>query len=313
MGSMHSAAPEIPAPATRVLAAVERTRKRLWTVCYRMTGNRSEADDLCQETIARAIERAEQVVADDPTGWLLRMATRHCLDHLRRKKVERRVSELVDPLDIPEIHPGDPRDGDPERATILREDVRYAIVVALQHLTPRQRSAVILRDICDCSIEDVAATLDTNENSAKALLHRGRTALAEARRHTQVDFPSNSEVVERFARAIEAGAIDQLAELLAEDAWGVVDGGGVIQAAKKPNFGRRAIAKQWENGKRRLGQDVTAEIRRINGENAIVIRLAAMPDVVVAIVHLETRARHIVALRVNRDPKRVAYLGVPLH
>jgi len=313
MKPMHLPEPDSPPSVVQVLAAVERVRKRLWALCYRMTGNRSEADDLCQEAIARAIERAEQSTAEDPTGWILRLATRVCLDHLRHRKVERRTAELVDPLDAPELSAGDPS-SDPERATILREDVRYAIVVALQHLTPRQRSAVILRDICDCPLSEVSATLELNENSAKALLHRARVALADARRRIDVDVPVDVHVVERFASAIAAGSIEQLTELLAEDVWGIVDGGGIVQAAKKPNFGRRAISKQWENGKRRLqGQPVTAEIRRLNGESAIVIRLAAAPDVVIAIVHLETRNGSVVALRVNRDPRRIAYLDVPSH
>lgn len=277
-----------------------------------MTGNRTEADDLCQESIARAIERADQSTADDPSGWILRLATRVCLDHLRHKKVERRTAELVDPLDIADIPPGEPS-GDPERTSILREDVRYAVVVALQRLTPRQRSALILRDVCDCPLSDVAVTLDIDENAAKALLHRARVALAEARRRVDVDVPVDKDVVERFASAIAAGSIEALTELLDENAWGIVDGGGVVQAAKKPNFGRRAISKQWENGKRRLGQPVVTEIRRINGEPAIVIRLAAAPEVVVAVVHLETRDGNVVALRVNRDPRRIAYLGVPLN
>jgi RNA polymerase sigma-70 factor (ECF subfamily) len=297
---------------TRVLAFIERSRQRLWAICYRMTGSRAEADDLCQEAIARALERADEATADDPTGWLVRMTTRLCLDHLRHRKVERRLVELVDPLDVPELPAGVPSAADPERASILREDVRYAVVVALQHLTPRQRSALILRDICDLSLEDVAATLETTENSTKALLHRARTALADARRQRHVDVPCDATVVERFARAIEEGSVERLAELLAEDAWGVVDGGGIVPAAKKPNFGRRAISRQWENGRRKLGQAVSAGIRRINGESAIVIRLAAAPDIVVAIVHLETHEGSVVALRVNRDPRRIAYLGVPL-
>ena len=60
----------------RVLAAIERNQRRIWAVCYRMTGRRAEADDLAQEAMARAIERAEQVTYDDPTGWLLTLAAR---------------------------------------------------------------------------------------------------------------------------------------------------------------------------------------------------------------------------------------------
>ena len=55
-----------------VLAAVERCRKRLWAHCYRMTGRRAEADDLSQEAIARAIERAGDLHAPDAEGWLFR-------------------------------------------------------------------------------------------------------------------------------------------------------------------------------------------------------------------------------------------------
>src|SRR5205085_9039279 len=137
----------------------------LWTLCYRMTGRRHDADDLCQEAIARAIERADQLVSEDATGWLLRIASTTCLDHLRRTAVRERVTSLVDPLDLPELAPGEPV-SDPERATILREDVRYAVVVALQALNPRQRVALVLHDVCDLPIADVGAVLELNANAA---------------------------------------------------------------------------------------------------------------------------------------------------
>lgn len=73
---MQPPASDTRPPVVRVLATIERVRKRLWAVCYRMTGNRSEADDLCQEAIARAIERADQSTADDPSGWIIRLTTR---------------------------------------------------------------------------------------------------------------------------------------------------------------------------------------------------------------------------------------------
>jgi RNA polymerase sigma factor (sigma-70 family) len=301
-----------PSRTELVVAAAQTMRQRTWAVCYRMTGNRVEADDLCHDAIARAIERADQMSAADPTGWILRIAVHVCLDHLRHTKVVRRLTELVDPLDLPGLSAGELRADDPERACVLREDVRYAVVVALQHLTPKQRAAIVLRDICDAPLEDVASAVGINENATKALLHRARAALSAARRLETVEVPSDRGVIERFARAIEDGNIDALADLLAEDAWGVVDGGGVIQTATKPNYGRRAIARQWDNGRRRLGQPVMTEVRPINGEPSIVIRLRSMPEVLVAIVHLETRDGYVVSLRVNRDPKRVAFLGVPL-
>lgn len=296
-------------PTNRVLAAIERNRRRIWALCYRMTGRRADADELAQEAIARAIERAEQVGSDDPTGWLLTLAARACVDRLRRAHVERRLTELADPVFGTEWLVGEVHSRAPDDAAILREDLRYAIVVALQQLTPRQRAAVVLHDVCERSLEEVGRALGGTANAAKATLHRARVALRNARRRTDVDVPVDRAVVERFAAAIEAGAVDELATLLAEDAWGATDGGGIIVTANKPTFGREVIARQWANAKRRVGVDVAAELRMLNGEHAIVVRLAMQPAVVVAIVHLETCGGRVVALRVNRDPRSTATLA----
>ncbi len=294
-----------PVTLTRVLAAVERARPRLWALCYRLTGDRAAADDVSQEAIARAIERNAQLAGDDATGWLLRLTARLCIDHLRRCKRTLRVNELADPV-LVDLAPQ--RSGELEDALILREDLRYAVVVALQRLSPRQRAALVLREVCDLGIADVADVLDTNPNAAKALLHRARVALAAARVAVDVDVPADPTVVERFARAIENGNLDALTELLAKDVWGLVDGGLSVQTATKPTFGADVVARQWANAKRRLAAEVTTQVLEINGEAAIVVRLAAT-DTAIAIVHLETRRHRVKALRVNRDPVRIRRLG----
>src|SRR5262245_61733809 len=118
--------------ATIVLAAVERCRKRLWAHCYRMTGSRTAADDLSQEAIARAIERAGDLHDGSAAeGWLFRIATTVCLDHLRRERRARALTELVDPVAFDDL-PAAP--ADPETTVVLRDDVRLAVVAALQHL-----------------------------------------------------------------------------------------------------------------------------------------------------------------------------------
>jgi DNA-directed RNA polymerase specialized sigma24 family protein len=92
-----AASPDASGQALRVQAALERNHKRLWAICYRMTGLRADADELEPEAATRAIERSAQATGEDPTGWLLRLTTRLCIDHLRQKKIERRASELIDP------------------------------------------------------------------------------------------------------------------------------------------------------------------------------------------------------------------------
>ncbi len=291
---------------TTVLAAVERCRKRLWAHCYRMTGQRTEADDLCQEAIARAIERAEDlhdVAAVD--GWLFRIATTVCLDHLRRDQRTRALTELVDPVAFDEV-PAPP--ADPEATTILRDDVRLAVVAALQHLPPKQRAVLLLHDVCGLPLAEVASTVGTNGNAAKATLHRARAAVDRARGRTDVDVPVDSEVVARLARALELRDVDALAALLAEDVWGVVDGGGVVRVATKPTFGARALLRRFANLNRRVSLPVACRIVRLNAEPAVLVTLPSAGHAVFASVHVETRAGRIVAMRVVRDPAKLAPL-----
>jgi RNA polymerase sigma factor (sigma-70 family) len=296
------------APSAQLLAAIERNRKRVWALCYRMTGERADADDLAQEAFAKAIERFEQAESDDPTGWLIRLTTRLCIDHLRHRNVVRRVTELADPLVGLEWSITNPERA-PDFAAILREDVRFAVIVALQHLPARQRSALILHDVCARSLSEIAETLQIKPNAVKALLQRARVSLRAARLREDIDVPVDREVVERFASAIEAGSLETLTALLTDDVWGIVDGGGVVQAATKPTFGRLAVSRQWSNARRRLGAPaLEATIVLLNGESAIVVRLAEIPEAVVAIVHLESRNGGVCALRVSRDPRRIALL-----
>jgi RNA polymerase sigma factor (sigma-70 family) len=288
---------------TTVLAAVERCRKRLWAHCYRMTGRRTEADDLSQESIARAIERAGDL--HDPAaaeGWLFRIATTVCLDQLRRERRARAITELVDPVAFDEL-PTPP--ADPEATVLLRDDVRLAVVAALQHLAPKQRAVLLLHDVCGVPLAEVASTVGTNANAAKATLRRARAALDRARGRTDVDVPVDPEVVERLARALESRAVDALAALLAEDVWGVVDGGGVVRVATRPTFGARTLLRRFANLSRRVPVPVACRVVRLNAEPAVLVTLPSAGHAVFASVHVETRDGRIVAMRVVRDPTKL--------
>src|SRR2546430_11745082 len=196
-----------PERTVTVLAAVERCRKRLWAHCDGMTGRRAEAADLSQEAIARAIERADDLQSADAEGWLFRMATTVCLDHLRRDRRTRSITDLVDPIafdDVPAAAAG------PEATALLRDDVRLAVVAALQRLAPKQRAVLLLHDVCGLPLAEVATTIGTNGNAAKATLRRARAALDRARGRRDVDVPVDTELVERLSRALESRSVDGL-------------------------------------------------------------------------------------------------------
>ena len=276
-----------PDRTVTVLAAVERCRKRLWAHCYRMTGRRAEADDLSQEAIARAIERADDLQSADAEGWLFRIATTVCLDHLRRDRRTRSITDLVDPIafdDVPAAAAG------PEATALLRDDVRLAVIVALQHLAPKQRAVLLLHDVCGLPLAEIAHTVRTNENATKATLHRARAALT------------------RLARALESRSVEALGALLADDVWGVVDGGGVVRVATRPTFGARALLRRFANLARRVPVPVACRVVDLNAEPAVLVTLPSAGDAVFASVHVETRGGRIIAMRVVRFPAKLAPL-----
>jgi RNA polymerase sigma-70 factor (ECF subfamily) len=182
------------------------------------------------------------------------------------------------------------------------------VVAALQHLAPKQRAVVLLHDVCGVPLAEVAVTIGTNGNAAKATLHRGRAALERARGRTDVDVPVDAAVVERLASALEARSVDALARLLADDVWGVVDGGGVVRVANRPTFGARALLRRFNNLNRRVELPVACSVVRLNGEPAVLVTLPTVGGTVFASVHVETRDGRIVAMRVVRDPVKLAPL-----
>jgi RNA polymerase sigma-70 factor, ECF subfamily len=297
-----------PPPSRALLAAIERRRKPLWALCYRMTGSRSDADDLSQEAIARSIER-EGTLTDHAglDAWLMRIATTVCLDHLRHCRIARRATELIDPLDDPDLQPGR-IEHDPEATAILRDDVRFAVISALQWVPSRQRAALILHEVYDLPLADVGGVLSVNANAAKALVNRARAALLRARRRTDVDPVADRGVVERLVHAIERRSIDAITTLLDDDVWGVTDAGDLTPASTKPVFGARAVARQWSNANRRFALRLAAHLRRLNGEPAALVT-PADGEFPLASVHVETRDGRIAALRVVRDPHKLQRLG----
>jgi len=182
------------------------------------------------------------------------------------------------------------------------------VVVALQHLPPRQRAALILHEVLDRPLAGVARALGTNPSAAKQLVVRARRALVAARVHTDVDVPVDRAVVDRLVHAIETRSVEAFTALLADDVWGVTDGGGRVRVSTKPVFGARAVGRLWAAANGRQVLPVAARARVLNGEPAVVVTLPTAGDAAMASIHLETRRGRIVALRVVRDPEKLANL-----
>ncbi|HEX5823365.1 MAG TPA: sigma-70 family RNA polymerase sigma factor [Candidatus Limnocylindrales bacterium] len=217
---------------------LEAHRTELTGFCYRMLGSAFEAEDAVQETFIRAWRGYDRFEGRAKfRSWLYRIATNVCLDMRGASQRRARPVDLSAPgttaqgLGPPlaeatwiEPVPDDraiPSGGDPADVAVARESIRLAFVAALQHLPPRQRAVLILREVLRWKAEEVAELLDTSTASVNSALQRARSTLATrdvgARPPDPLD-ESQRALLDRYVAAFEQYDMDALTNLLHEDA-----------------------------------------------------------------------------------------------
>jgi RNA polymerase sigma-70 factor (ECF subfamily) len=215
---------------------IEPFRAELLAYCYRMLGSVHDAEDLVQETYLRAWRTREQYDSTRSSlrTWLYRIATNACLTALQVRGRRPLPSGLVAASDprapfaqtenlawlqpLPDALLGA---GDPAGAVIDRSSLRLAFAAALQHLSARQRGALILRDVLSFSASEAAGILGTTAVSVNSSLQRARTRVREAGvAQEPLSEPSAAEQrawVDRYMNAFERADVEGLKRLLTED------------------------------------------------------------------------------------------------
>jgi RNA polymerase sigma-70 factor (ECF subfamily) len=219
-------------------AAAEPYRRELLAHCYRMTGSLHDAEDLVQETFLRAWKAYDRFEGKSSVRtWLHRIATNTCLTALEGRA--RRplptglgapssdpTGELVERTEVPWLEPlPDSGDAPADPLTIVstRESVRLAFVAALQHLSPRQRAVLVLRDVLQWKAAEVADAIGASTAAVNSLLQRARSQLEAAGPSSEdrLAAPDSADAQDRLSRyiaAFEAYDIDRLAQLFTREA-----------------------------------------------------------------------------------------------
>ena len=208
----------------------EPLRRDLLLHCYRFSGSLTEAEDLVQETLAKAWRgRAGYRGEAGVRTWLRRIATRVCLDALRSRRrtlpsVARDAGSnghevlWLDPL--PDHLLAD-ADADPAAAYDLRESVSLAFLTALQRLPARQRAVLLLRDVLALRASEVADQLEMTESAVTSLLHRARRTMEANGARPGAGRPpdeATASLLGAYMAAWQSGDVDTLLALLKRDA-----------------------------------------------------------------------------------------------
>jgi RNA polymerase sigma-70 factor, ECF subfamily len=221
---------------------LEGHRRELTAYCYRMLGSGFDAEDAVQETMVRAWRAGESFEGRSSVrSWLYRIATNVCLDMLRSRQRRARPVDLgpsrppvqasleqllpegswVSPIADERVLPPE---ADPAEVALARDSIRLAFVAALQHLPPRQRAVLILREVLSWQSTEAAQLLETSVAAVNSALQRARARLASA----GVSLPhaagqpmvdaGQRELLARYVDAFERYDLDRLVRLLHDDA-----------------------------------------------------------------------------------------------
>jgi RNA polymerase sigma-70 factor (ECF subfamily) len=217
-------------------------RRELLVHCYRMLGSAHDAEDVVQETFLRAWRSVGDFEGRSKLRhWLYRIATNAALRELEKGHRRSLPSGLGNPVeeptddytlerqDIPWLEPiptsvlqPDSEPQDPADAVQQRQSIRLAFVAALQHLPPRQRAVLLLRDVLAFRASEVARLLDISPAAANSLLQRARDKLAEAAPSEQtvsdILEPDQQQTLDEYMAAFERADLPTLQRILLADA-----------------------------------------------------------------------------------------------
>ena len=205
-------------------AAVERHRRELHVHCYRMLASFDEAEDAVQETFLRAWRARDTFEGPHLRAWLYRIATNVCLD-LRRQSA-RRAPHLESFAELPWLQPYPdrlldavaPTSEQPDVVAVERETISLAFLAALQVLPPRQRAALLVRDVLGWPAAETASLLQTSVPAANSAVQRARATMQShlpARRAEWTVGTVSDEERELLDRFIEAHERADAAEAVA--------------------------------------------------------------------------------------------------
>jgi RNA polymerase sigma-70 factor (ECF subfamily) len=253
--------------------------RHLWSLCYRMTGSASDAEDLVQETFTRALTSPPARTDEPWRPWLVRVAVNLARDRLRRRKRSPYVGEwLPSPVETGDAASDD---DDPERRYGLLESASYAFLLACEALTPRQRAVLLLRDVLDYTVEETAGALELTSANVKTTHHRARAAMAAydtARRPPTRALQGKTRIaLEQLAFALSTGDAAQVEALLAPGAVTINDGGGEYRAALRPVVGASKVARFYV-GLLKKTVPVGFAMRMVNGLPAFLIETSSTVD-----------------------------------
>jgi len=236
------------------LETVSNLRPRLHQYCSRMVGSVLDGEDVVQDALFQAFRKLESFDDSRPLKpWLFRIAHNQCIDFLRRRQVRQDAEAEVVVPDA--VAPKDP----------LGPGIERAIERLVLTLPPKERASVLLKDVLDYSLEEIAELVDSTVGGVKAALNRGRAKLASlpelSKRSRQVPNPEAEQLLGLYVERFNRNDWDGLRELITDDARVRVADKYFGPLTGSPYFGRyQRLTTPWR-----------VAVGEVDGEPAVIV------------------------------------------
>jgi RNA polymerase sigma-70 factor, ECF subfamily len=281
----------------------ETFRPQLRALAYRMLGDMARAEDAVQDAWLRW--QGHDEVVEDPRAYLVKVATRLCLNELdsaRARREETRGDRLPEPIQLDDAGLG--------RVEAM-DRVSMAFLVLLQRLTPAERAVLLLHDVFDFEHREIATLVHKTEAASRQLLRRARESVATERRFLAAPPEEHRRLLHAFLEASSAGDVKQLLDLLASEAVLIADAGpgrrrygrvrnlpGPLVGATKIAAFLAAVVPQGPAHERRDSE--------LNGQPAIVTLRGGK---VTAAIMISVADGKIQRIFIHADPARLRYVS----
>ena len=281
--------------------AFEHYRMLLFSIAYRMTGSASDAEDLVQETYLR-YQASENSDIISLKAYLTTIVTRLALNYLQSAHVTREQylgTWLPEPILTSEDG------GFPGAALEQQETLSLAFLRLLEALSPPERAVFLLHEVFDYPFSEIGVMLSKSPATCRQILHRARQALQDKRARFEPEQQRQRQLLLSFLSASQAGNMDAMTNLLAQDAVSWSDGGGKVQTNLKPLYGQQAVARFWLSVTRKNQQPLTETLAEINGSPAI---LFWEEDRLAGVISLTLSAVGIQEIYALLNPEKLVFL-----
>jgi RNA polymerase sigma-70 factor (ECF subfamily) len=290
----------------KISQAFREHRPYLVDLAFRMLADIGAAEDVVQDAFARLMRSGPDEI-DDERGWLIVVTSRLCLDQIRSARSRRERAH--DPGEIEgAAAPVQPALADPAERVTFDDNVRLALLVVLQRLSPAERVVFVLHDIFRMPFGTVAQTVGRSAQACRQLATRARQKISADEGSARFDITAAEHrlVTEKFIAASANGDFSGLLEVLAPDAWGDVDYG---PAAARPHVVVRSAERVARHLLHFWGPSTTLVSHPVCSQPAVLGFIGReLSGVLVFTMHGE----HIQAIHVIADPAKLSFLNAQL-